>query len=440
MAKINGLNTTLPKATEEILRQIIHHDRVKEHRVVHCDDNCVVLECDWEVKLGSRDLEKGFSAKGVQAIEPVSWHIPFVFPNAPILPSLRKNFPRTKFPHINPSKALDVVWPCITENGITSFLLANGLVKLLAQMDSWLDRAALDRLMVDEQGWEPIIFDNYGGSFIDVDSTLIPCALEVIDKQTITAKVAEEKGAFHTFSNRPLYVFAVSDDSSGAHAPIDILELFLPESSATKQFQNIPVTNREELLSFAQSLEGIPELHNNLIVLPTPDFSASEWLRIKLDNLDKTFPHLKANRKNSNAIGCIVIFCIPRPAHIIGGSSNIEVTPFFVRLSNDKNTNPEVVPLTYIQSCSQEVLQNVSHPYKREVKHLAFLGTGSVGSKIAISLARSGSYSIHLVDNGVFRPHNMARYGIAGVGVHEGWPKAAYSAEREHGFWSIVNT
>lgn len=157
MDEINGLTQPIPSASKEIVIQIQRHERVQRSKVISCDESSLFIECQWRVILGSREVDDGISAKGVKSIEPVYWLIPFDFPERPISPFLRKDFPRSKFPHIYPSKFDDFVRPCITETGITSYLLANGISRLLLQLDSWLDRAALDSLMLEEQGWEPTI-------------------------------------------------------------------------------------------------------------------------------------------------------------------------------------------------------------------------------------------------------------------------------------------
>ncbi|MEQ3513514.1 Mov34/MPN/PAD-1 family protein [Pseudoalteromonas sp. BZB3] len=411
------MDKDLPTATEEILKQIINHDRVNKSQVILCDENRLIVKCDWQVNLGSRDVEKGISNKGVKATEPVCWHIPFDFPSSPILPSLRKDFPRNCFPHINPSQAYDVVWPCITESSVTSFLLANGLSQLLIQLDSWLDRAAQDRLMVEEQGWEPIIFNNYGGSFTDVNSELISFAATELAKQSTKGNLFILTGSYEAFRERPPHILVSTEDIGVMKSSIEIIPVILPESSASSLFQNLPVRNRNELISFAASLEGTPNVSSEVIVIPKPEFTVSESLKLKLDRLDSSHSKQKAQ-------GCVVVFCIPRPIELIGGNSNIEIIPFFVRLTSEQGKNPQVIPLSYIQGSSRDVLQKVSHHHNRDIKKVAFLGVGSVGSKLALSLARTGSYALHIMDKGDFRPHNMARHGLTNIGRCEGWPKA----------------
>jgi len=43
---------------------------------------------------------------------------------------------------------------------------------------------------------------------------------------------------------------------------------------------------------------------------------------------------------------------------------------------------------------------------------VVMIGCGSVGSKIAMHLARSGCGPFYLIDNGIFAPHNAARHAL----------------------------
>ena len=422
MVNITGLNQSIPKTYEDILHQIINHARVVDHKVISCDDLGLVVECHWKVMLGSRDVENKMSGKGVQSIEPVHWHIPFNFPESPIFPSLRKDFPRSQFPHIYPSKLGDTVRPCMTENDIISFMLANGMFSLLVQLDSWLDKAAQDTLMLEEQGWEPIIFENWGGSFTDVSIALLKSAEQEVTQQSTTGKMSEMTGTFTLLESEGTYIIASTDKAAGAQQSVKIINVFFPESSATQKFQNVPVENRQDLLALATELEGKPLLPQGQIVFAEPELTMGEQLKLFLDRLDKK--QAKTN-SSSSVKACIVIMYIPRPYKLIGGYSNIEVIPFFARTVASSCANPEVIPLSYIRGGSQDVLQKISHQHPRAIKNISFLGAGSVGSKIALSLAKGGSYQPHVIDKSIFRPHNLARHGLSSIGNGEGWPKAA---------------
>ena len=58
------------------------------------------------------------------------------------------------------------------------------------------------------------------------------------------------------------------------------------------------------------------------------------------------------------------------------------------------------------------------------------IGCGSVGSKIAIHLARCGHGPFKLIDKAAFSPHNVARHALIPIPELPGQPKAAFLAEQ----------
>ena len=60
---------------------------------------------------------------------------------------------------------------------------------------------------------------------------------------------------------------------------------------------------------------------------------------------------------------------------------------------------------------------------------IVHIGCGSVGSKIAIHLARSGHGPFKLIDRAAFSPHNVARHALIPVPEIPGLPKASFLAE-----------
>ena len=60
---------------------------------------------------------------------------------------------------------------------------------------------------------------------------------------------------------------------------------------------------------------------------------------------------------------------------------------------------------------------------------IVHIGCGSVGSKIAMHLARSGHGPFYLIDRSVFSPHNAARHALTVLSEIPGQPKASLLAE-----------
>src|SRR5690606_742245 len=114
-----------------------------------------------------------------------------------------------------------------------------------------------------------------------------------------------------------------------------------------------------------------------------------------------------------------IILCARRPEHLVGSVSNIELLPYLVDIKAVKgrtalfaegDTEP-VVPAMQIDATNPALLRNVSGA--PDLAPVSMLGCGSVGSKMAMHLARSGVAICAVSDNGMLRPHNMARHALA---------------------------
>jgi hypothetical protein len=122
-----------------------------------------------------------------------------------------------------------------------------------------------------------------------------------------------------------------------------------------------------------------------------------------------------------------VLFAVKRPCNLIGEGSDIEVIPYGITFISDENrrlqlTRTSVFPLVLIQKVSQQLLAETSDRNFNEAdrrKEIAMIGCGSLGSKIAMHLARSGHGPFRLYDKDCFSPHNIARHAVANLAAAE---------------------
>jgi len=69
--------------------------------------------------------------------------------------------------------------------------------------------------------------------------------------------------------------------------------------------------------------------------------------------------------------------------------------------------------LHHIDKVSPELLKRISgSTQNNDTRNIAILGCGSLGSKIALHLARNGNQPLLCIDNDVFLPNNNARHGL----------------------------
>ena len=108
-----------------------------------------------------------------------------------------------------------------------------------------------------------------------------------------------------------------------------------------------------------------------------------------------------------------------RPFHLIGSRSEIELLPYIVevRAAAERSSlfpsqgDEPSAPAMQLDVASPGLLRQVSGA--PESGPVAMLGCGSVGSKMAVHLARSGVDIVAVSDRGMLLPHNMARHALA---------------------------
>lgn len=104
---------------------------------------------------------------------------------------------------------------------------------------------------------------------------------------------------------------------------------------------------------------------------------------------------------------------------MIGSASEIELLPYVIemRAPNSRRSlfaiggGEPVAPGIQRDTPNPVVLRRVSGA--PEIAPVVILGCGSVGSKMAMHLARSGVPILAVSDSSILLPHNMARYALA---------------------------
>ena len=132
-----------------------------------------------------------------------------------------------------------------------------------------------------------------------------------------------------------------------------------------------------------------------------------------------------------------VVLLARRPFNVIGTGSPIEICPYVVELRGGDalvaGSLKTVRTAMHRDEISPELLRRAAGDGGDEVRPWTLIGCGSMGSKIAVHLARSGRAPASVVDHGNIQPHNFARYATlpSGTKVEGFWsiPKAYHLAE-----------
>lgn len=338
------------------------------------------------VDMPSRAKAQGQSVTGVKTRESVSFHLPDHFPyEAPII-KFRRDFPRN-FPHLNPSGTGEVL-PCVYEGNLNElYQNANGPNLLIFQIKNWLEKAARGELIDPTQGWEPMRADTRKGS-IEVSS---------LELEEIRKEYAEKlpKG-----------------DWLGYHALYEKSNEFI----SCKLLENGQAYQNDDQKTL-------------LLVFETPDtietYSPSEVNKLSdlfelADSygVTKIKKHISDIYRDNNPNVLLVSLAIKRLYNIINPyiQSKYEYLFFAIHCKPKGREKTEIydgsriTSLHQIESVSTQLLQSLSGK-PINTQQLYFVGCGSLGSKLALHLAKAGCDNFTLIDPDIFWPHNNARHG-----------------------------
>jgi hypothetical protein len=424
----------IPIPVRRALRLIEAHpsvDRVTADRVEYSDVTLAVV--DVRTELANAWRAAGVSPSGVRAIEPVTLVFTAGFPlGAPSI-RLRTDFNRSH-PHIQPSRDGGRPEPCLVAGSPREVLRVRGMGGLFEQLVDWLDKAAIAQLIDPQHGWEPVRRDG-------IDDVI------VADAAWLTGLPTREGGC----SVFPAWYFA----SRGTN--FVTYRIGLPQSAAVPlgpkfagEWRYAPVGdhgwtgNTHALVAWSGKLPTgrpfvadryLPETVATVDELLTRacELGCREFLEPKLGILQSRISASKLRDGQPVA----VLLLARRPFDVIGTASPIEICPYVVELRGGEalasGSGKQVRTGVHREEISPELLRRAAGDDGEALRPWTLIGCGSIGSKLAVHLAKSGRGPVAVIDDGSMHPHNFARYGTlpSENKVESFWsiPKAYYLAE-----------
>ena len=380
------------------------------------DSGVTSVDVTFDVSLPSEWKRSGHSPSGVLSREIVRFDFPAGFPLEAPSPSLRPDFDRN-LPHMQPWLAEGRPVPCIHEGDLAELILRDGLAGLVNQTAVWLERAALGTLIDPDQGWEPVLRNSYpdhvivdadglqglvtregGYKFLRLDylRTAVSGQVHFVHGQVSPATAdVTPAGVFSVFAEGPVHpslqfsvgksvALVVWPGKQPSGAPI-IADTYLPET----------VTSVAGLKERAQIYGCRTSLTNAL-----------HWM----GQCFRTHPP-------EGPFCLVVVLLARRPYNVIGTQSPIELCPYVLDIvSPDLYTNGDKTPVRpagHRHALSRSLLAQLSGiDPSRERLRWTLIGAGSLGSKLALHLARAGNGPAVVVDKSAMTPHNAARHAI----------------------------
>lgn len=356
----------------------------------------------------------GQSPTGVRPTEAVLFDFPSNYPETPPVPSLRPDFNRS-LPHFQPFLHCGRPVPCLYDGSLVELLHRDGFWVLCDQMAEWLRRAANESLMDETHGWEPVRRDDLQ-VFLEADAEIMR---EIVDPRG--GHQVRRLDYLRTLSEPRTVVFG---QIRGRIVGFDRQSTgdFLSERGGWDGFKYLGGRSLALLVWAGQTEHG--QLVECRRYLPE-SVSTAEHLeeRAALYGCSKEFKD--SVRRVHRAVGqfpwlrsfpLAIVFLVRRPFRLIGSDSNIEICPYmtsFAILEADRDMTEAVAPAGHLQPLSCTLLSRMATG-KRETtrRRWVLVGAGSVGSKIALHLARAGRGPAVVIDNQTMGAHNMARHAL----------------------------
>lgn len=357
----------------------------------------------------------GKSPNGIQTHEPVTMWFSSEYPLRAPLILLRQDFPR-QFPHMYPRQLHELPVPCIFDGNLSEFMIREGFTEILNQLASWFERAAMDELTDYDQGWEPTRRDTYEDMI-------------VADAHFLRSRVSHKAGC-------EFYQFNYSCEIGRGQAvrwrgEVTQKSIRLGHGSAGSFFECNQVQCPPQLRT-GTSLAILawppersagkavvadqysPETVYNVATLRerAVEFNCAKYLFQRLDWLKRCM----RDSRITYAVPIVIILCARRPTHLINSNSALELCYYVVELDPASefavNESTHVRLAAHHAKVAPQMLMSFSGD--RSGDHVPWIqvGAGSLGSKIALHLARAGRAPKIVIDSGKLRPHNAARHGL----------------------------
>jgi len=372
------------------------------------DEQVVIIETTWKVNLPNAFKRSGISTTGVKESERVYWRFPIDYPTRAPTPRLRVDFP-TNIPHLNPHNEGELVFPCVSEIPLIDLLHSAGLQAILTITKQWLDNTAADELHCPVQGWEYVRRDEQG---IVLTNTFY--VRNELSSKLNTVRYFEYR-YLKPKVNNILIGSLLTPHLGSANSTLKKIDLGIAKyngihTSLAVLFQ----TDKDAVFNEyrPESVCDVKSLREFVDYLGLTD--AFETRVNYILSLQKPI------QKFTPVDEFLVILAIKRPFNLIGVDSPYELLPYRVKYRSNKqgflDDTMSVYPVCFMERCCPALLKSVSgNKYKNNVTKITLLGSGSLGSKLGLHLAKSGVYQFELVDNKFFSSHNNARHGLVVV-------------------------
>ncbi|TDU32561.1 JAB domain-containing protein similar to deubiquitination enzymes [Panacagrimonas perspica] len=370
---------------------------------------------DLGVDLRPQWAADGTSPTGVRPVEAITVQFPVDYPNSPPVFRLRADFPR-HLPHIQPDPLSLAPRPCLVHGSETNLFRRGGIEAMLAQLVYWLHAAAHDRLNDDPTVWQPARRDLVHDQVVlDLDQAReLPKGRHTFAYQSATYTSLNKKGLprLHRVLLGPESVQLTPKFWNGLkHAELG--PAMHQGSSLAVILRPAPLPANAAFVADRYQPDAVHDIASLRVSLT--DWRCNEAFDSFLAALNKELPQLEINA--SYPIPIALLVHVPRPRTVAGTTATTETMAYVIELPKGKGhvlaPNTPVRLAAVLEQTGPKLLQrfNQQDP-ARATRGWVAVGSGSLGSKIAILAAHQGRAPRFVVDPELQDPHNYARHAL----------------------------
>jgi len=393
---------------------------ISDIEVVPSDDT-VLVTFNLAVDLPSKTKAVGITKSGVKSVEPIYITFPQDYPEFAPVVSLREDFP-IDTPHFTPGNDDVGPRPCLVQEIMDEYHMAAGLPGVLNQLIIWMDKAAKGKLVDNTSGWEPTYRIAYDHRIFLDSRALVKLAESDSGTHLLGAPYFEKQ---KTPVGRYSQIQTPVDESDVAK----VIQAMSEDKTLRKEGFNgslggvywVPQKSKSETgpvyRHFPENISDHVALQDRLTEMGA---GTKDCIFVLLQTVSGMLEKAEYRkwRTNGTTVPVPVFILVQRPHPIIGSKSNVEILSYIIEYpfgckSEKLMTGERLATVSTARNLplfSRDLLSRMDDYYS--TASISVIGAGSVGSKIATSVARSGWDVKAICDHAMMLPHNYARHAV----------------------------
>jgi hypothetical protein len=389
----------LPEVVKDGLREIRGYFGVPEVKILRFTDTQIAVPVTYEVSLPTRGTINGIDIREEEPaliVMSVAGY-PGVIPR---IMNDRKDFPKTKLPHLYMSKEGRPASFCLVRNSPNEWFSNKRMSDLLKVGAQWLYKAANGILVEDNNEFDPTRLEDPSGSHAYKYDTLNDVAFN-------NREFAQGCGFALLASTIQKGEGALSYKSIALVSSTEIDQLIKFFTQKQKELDKQEIKPLFSILIWSKD-----EIENDYNTqFPENYKEIKEYFHIRnIDIAAILKSYIDAGYQLRNGIP--VIHAIRRPKKVVGYNGHFEFINFMIAGSEaDEGVIPDTATVWTLQH-NEPFSYSIAKTLSGEDRTAAtlYIGAGSLGSKMILHDGRIGKQKIGVLDHDNFLEHNLARH------------------------------